>query len=477
MYFYKLILHIVEVIKKRPIFFLVTLGFFGGLLSFFFALFSIPIPGTDGVIGFYRMVPPTQFEYFYLIFSAVMSALIVTVTFHRMRAKVSLDNEKKSKNDGIKGGASSFLGLATGLFGAVCPACLGINVLLLGNVFTAQLSFLIPYIFWVQFSGIALLIIGLYFVTKSSYEKICISCGVKSTNNDIPSSDVSTANKKFFIKILMILAVSFFIFQIFSIFSADIGVSSKNIKNDTFVANGKKIDIRATLEEVTPSEGFKTKVKWGNVVKKMVADGALDPVKLENILSKRYSQKMKPQWRRILAGENSNLEINNDNAVFMMYLLWTLAKENKNQILSDSPFVKYFKNYDIGVGHAGYGDLQLLSLTKAQQKIAKDVAENANRPCCNNSTAAPDCSHGYSALGLVELMASQGFSKAEIFDAFVKFNSFWFPETYIKDALYFNITKGEKWSDVDKEVIAGKEYSSLSGSYKVKNYLKKKLGI
>ncbi len=155
----------------------------------------------------------------------------------------------------------------------------------------------------------------------------------------------------------------------------------------------------------------------------------------------------------------------------------TFAKHNENQILFDSPFTKYFKNYDIGVGRAGYGDLSLLSLTTAQQKIAKDVAENANRPCCNNSTAAPDCSHGYSALGLVELMAAQGFSNAEIFDTFVKFNSFWFPETYVKNAMYFKIKEGKNWADVDKELVAGKEYSSLRGAYKVKNYLRENFGI
>ena len=476
MYSYELISHIIEVIKKRPIFFIITLGFFLGLLSFFFALFTIPLP--EGVIGFYRMTPPTPFEYFYLVFSAVMSALIFTVTFHRIRTKVASEDGEimESKTTGSTGGnTASVFGVATGIFGAVCPACLGINFLLLGNVFTTQLSFLIPYIFWIQIGGIALLIIGLYFVTKSSYEKKCISCSVNDKNYKISDSEKISSFENLFTKILVILAVVLLIFQIYSVFAG--GFSSKNDKSDSLIANGKIIDIEATIEEVTPKAGFKTSVKWGSIVKNMVAEGVLDPVKLENILTKRYGQEMKPEWRAVLAGEDANLEINNDNAVFMMYVLWTFAKHNENQILIDSPFAKYFSSYDIGVGRAGYGDVSLLPLTKEQQEIAKEVAENANRPCCNNSTAAPDCSHGYSALGLVEIMASQGFSKEEMYDAFVKFNSYWFPETYIKNAIYFKITEGKNWDETNKELIAGKEYSSLGGSYKVKNYLKENFGI
>ncbi|VAW14294.1 hypothetical protein MNBD_BACTEROID05-1198, partial [hydrothermal vent metagenome] len=384
--------------------------------------------------------------------------------------------EKATTN--IKGGnTTSIFGVATGVFGAVCPACLGINFLLLGNVFTAQLSFLIPYIFWIQLGGITLLLLGLYLVAKSSYENKCISCSVDDKKNEKLNANGGISSKKLFTGILAVLAIVALSFQVFFVLADNFGFSVKNNKSDSFISNGKIIDISTTIEEVTPKAGFKTDVKWGGIVKKMVEEGVLDPVKLENILTKRYGQEMKPEWRAVLAGKDADLEINNDNAVFMMYLLWTLAKHNENQILFDSPFAKYFTSYDIGVGRAGYGDTKLLLLTPAQQKVAKEVAENANRPCCNNSTAAPDCSHGYSALGLVELMASQNFSKDEIFDVFVKFNSFWFPETYVKNAMYFKAVEGTDWVDVDKELVAGAGYSSLSGSYKVKNYLRQKFGI
>jgi hypothetical protein len=288
-------------------------------------------------------------------------------------------------------------------------------------------------------------------------------------------------SEKLFAGILIGAAVVLLISQISYTFinrapSAGKGEASAVKKASKTTADTDKM-VQDAIKEVTPAQGFTTNVKWNGVVSKMIKQGALDPVKLASLLKQRYGQDIKPEWREVLDGKNTNLEINSDNAVFMMYLLWTIAKDNNNQILVDSPFANSFTNYDIGVGASGYGGADLLSLSPEQQQIAKEVAENANRPCCNNSTAWPDCSHGFAALGLVELMASQDFNKAEIFDTFVKFNSFWFPQTYVNNALYFKLAQGKNWSQVDKEVVAGKDYSSLSGASKVKNYLKTNFGL
>jgi len=465
-------------LQERPLVFLAALLLFLALFSFFFALFTIPFPG--GAVGFYRMTPLSSFDYFYIIFSSVMSALIVVLTFHRLRLKPLNPSKLSGQKSGFYARLASGLGMVAGVFGAVCPACLGINFLALGNVFTAQLSFLVPYIVWVQVGGITFLLVGLYFVTKSSYEKKCVSCSLGVVRQTGAAQKTSIAPKKILPTALVVAALGLLIFQVSFAFSSDIFRTGQK-ENLVVGKDGKTINLNAELEEavaaVTPAEGFTIPAKWNGVVSKMVQEGVLDPVKLENTLKKRYAQEMKPEWRAILNGENANLEINADNAVFMMYLLWTLAKHNNNPILFDSPFAKYFKNYDIGVGRAGYGDIELLPLTPEQQQITREVAENSNRPCCNNSTARPDCSHGFAALGLVELMASQGFSQEEIFEAFVKFNSFWFPETYVKNALYFKITQGKEWTEVDKRVVAGEAYSSLSGAFRVKNYLKENFGI
>lgn len=447
--------------------FSVAFIFFLGLFAFFYGLVTIPVP--NGVLGFYRMEPPTSFEIFYMFFSVIISALILTITI--LSAKMKMKNTASGKS-------ASVAGLATGIFGAVCPACLGINFLAFGNVFTAQLSFLIPYIFWIRISGVILLSFGLYLVAKNAYDKKCISCstteGIKGQSSK-KGVESDTLSKKFMILALVVVII--FVYQITTVFGGSARIDSGLPEANLVTNDGEKINIDDVIELVTPATGFETAVRWNDVVTKMVETGALDPDKLEDILIKRYEQEMKPQWRAVLEGQNVNLSINSDNAVFMMYVLWTLAKHNENEILLSSSFAKNFKNYDIGVGRPGYGDILLLALTPNQQAIARRVSENAYRPCCGNSTAVPDCSHGFSALGLIQLMASQDFSEKEIFETFIQFNSFWFPETYIKNALYFKITEGKDWKDVSKELIAGAEYSTLKGSYTAKNYLKNNFGI
>jgi len=275
---------------------------------------------------------------------------------------------------------------------------------------------------------------------------------------------------------LLVLSIIIFAYQAMPFLGASIG-KQLSIGNPAVPPAAGRDNNAVNLDEITskvlPKEGFTIDATWGSSVKDLVDAGALDPVKLEGILKNQYAQEMKPEWRKILAGEaaNEKLAINNENAVFMMYVLWAFSKHNENAILTDSPLAKYFNNYDIGVGRAGYGDVKLLSLSPEQQAIAEKVALNSYRPCCGNSTGWPDCSHGFSALGLVEIMASQGYSEKEIFDAFVKFNSFWFPSTYIQNAVYFKMAEGKNWDEIDKEIVAGKNFSSQQGSYAVKKYL------
>ncbi len=275
---------------------------------------------------------------------------------------------------------------------------------------------------------------------------------------------------KYLLAVFTIVTVALFVIQLVPIEGLS-GFATSSSSSNSAPTTGS-VDVNAITNKVVPETGFKISAKWGDVVKKMVDTGALDPVKLENILTKRYGQEMDPEWKAILQGKDSNLEINAKNSVFMMYVLWILAKHNDNKILHDSPFADSFgQDYDIGAGKQGYGDIKLLTLTPEQQEVAKKVAENSYRPCCGQTAARPDCSHGYSALGLIQLMASQGFSEKEIFDAFIKFNSFWYPANYIQTALYFKVSEKQDWEQVDKQLIAGEQFSSIRGAQQVKKAL------
>lgn len=466
---YKILTNTISIFEEKRylLIFSAALVLFFGLFTFFYGLYTIPTP--KGVLGFYRMESPTSFEIFYILFSTVVSALIATITIYATSMKLA---------GNIKGKGASALGLATSIFGAICPACLGINFLAFGNVFTTQLPFLIPYLYWIQISGITLLSVGLYIVAKNMYDKKCILCAAdpsfgKSDKKPTKNNELSTA-----FLVVAVFVLGLFVYQLSTIFGG-MGTQAIGTVAEGVITTdqGEEININNIIEVVTPKAGFTTQVRWGDIVAKMVKDGTLDPQKLENILTNSYSQEMKPEWKAVLKGEDANLTIDSDNAVFMMYVLWVFAKHNNNDILTSSPIASSFENYDIGVGRPGYGDASLLTLTPEQQAIAKKVAENAYRPCCGNSTAAPDCSHGFSALGLIQLMASQGFSEKEIFEVFIQFNSFWFPETYIKNALYVKVTEGLDWKDVSKELMAGDQYSTIQGSFTAKNYLKDKFGM
>ena len=130
---------------------------------------------------------------------------------------------------------------------------------------------------------------------------------------------------------------------------------------------------------------------------------------------------------------------------------WTLGKKKATELYSKS---------------------DLIGLNSGQQKILEEFAYNSYRPCCSNPTAFPDCNHGMAALGLGELMASQGASKDEIFEAFKYFNSFWFPQTYFDVANYFKAKDGQDWSQVPGSVAAGKDYSTPQGWQRVRGWLK-----
>ncbi len=445
------------VIAKRNLaFFLISLVAFSLLYLFFYGVFTIPILS----IGFFKDAKPGLFDYFYIFSSSLLSALIVTLT------KYSI--QKKAVTRGV-----SFFGMGAGIFGALCPVCLGVNFLVLGNFITLPLVFFIPYLFWIQLTGLTLLLFGVVATVKSSYENICLACTIKPVKGrEIETSlfgGTLTPVQGYVFLAFLILAIFALGYQILPlVFAGSPGITSAAVS-----AGHDSLDIDKIALQVLPEKGFTIDAMWQDSISKMVKAGALDVDKLDNILTKRYGQPMTEEQKKLFAGDYSNekLTINSKNAVFVMYILWAMAKHNNNSILHDSPFAQYFQDYDIGVGKVGYGDTKLISLTPEQQEIAKYTALNSYRPCCGNPTGRPDCSHGFSALGLIELMASQGYTKEQIFDAFVKFNSFWFPSTYIQDALYFKLAENKDWGAVDKELVAGKQYSSLSGSYAVKKYL------
>jgi len=113
----------------------------------------------------------------------------------------------------------------------------------------------------------------------------------------------------------------------------------------------------------------------------------------------------------------------------------------------------------------------IISLTEEQQKRLEEVAAGVYRPCCDNPTHFPDCNHGMAMLGLLELMASQGASVGEMFEAARYVNAFWFPRQALELAILFKTSKNLDFSQVDASQVIGPQLFSGSGFQSVHQWL------
>lgn len=255
----------------------------------------------------------------------------------------------------------------------------------------------------------------------------------------------------------------------------------KQKKVKTQITNVQQtIDLDKLQEQVLPKKGYVFKIRWGDLGKRMLEDGVLDKAKLTKAIAGEGSLP-KGLEKYLDSSNQDSIELNEGNAQFWVDVLWGLGLANKNEILETGPMMeggdasKFASTggFTIGVKQPMqiYSKLNYISLNSEQQAIVKEIAEGVFRPCCGNSTAFPDCNHGMAALGLIELMVSQGFSKEEIYQTVLAFNSYWFPQTYLDIAYHF--TKNNRdYKTVPSSEILSKTFSSSQG-YQV---IKKQIG-
>lgn len=234
----------------------------------------------------------------------------------------------------------------------------------------------------------------------------------------------------------------------------------------------------ASLEAIVlPKDGVEIPVSWGDLGIRMRNDGVIDAEQFEALYKDRGG--MSEGTRRLLyEKDNGTLVITPENSGEVLNLLWALGLGNKNEILEKGPMM------DSQYGGAGnfastggwtlarggamdhYSMHRFVLLTPEQQAIVERVSKGIYRPCCGNSTHFPDCNHGMAMLGLLELMASQGIQEEEMYRIALKVNSYWFPDTYLTLARYFE-TKGIAWDRVDPKEVLGIGYSSGMGYQKI----------
>lgn len=232
------------------------------------------------------------------------------------------------------------------------------------------------------------------------------------------------------------------------------------------------LDYYDLLEQVAPEEGTTIQVEWGDLGRRLVDAGAIDLQQLASL----YGGFTEEQFDVLQGDSLEQITFTRDNIRFWTNVLWALGLSQQSKVLSEGPIQQYSAQmpidsyastggWTLGVYDSVtlYNSTQYFALTPEQDDLVYRVAERIFRPCCGNHTAFPDCNHGMAVLGLLELLASQGATEEELFDAALVFNHYAFPETYVTLAAYFAryaVLSGP----LSAEAILAANYSSGEGA-------------
>jgi hypothetical protein len=258
----------------------------------------------------------------------------------------------------------------------------------------------------------------------------------------------------------------------------DVQISpSSNLTNQT-TAEQNDISIAEQLaDQVMPEKGYTINVNWGDTGQKLVAAGGIDLEKYrENYGDKKYQDLM----AYLTTDQNKSITINRENAYFWVNTLWALGLTQQSAVLDQGVMGTEYKDqvgnfastggWTLGAKDAVqlYSSTDIIPLTAKQQALVDKISQNIYRPCCGNPTSFPDCNHGMAILGLIELMVSQGYGEENIYEAALAFNSYWFSQTYIDLAYYFQTQEDTAWEDVDAKRVLSAQFSSAQGYQAIK---------
>ncbi|MDE1851633.1 MAG: hypothetical protein KGH69_03015 [Candidatus Micrarchaeota archaeon] len=274
--------------------------------------------------------------------------------------------------------------------------------------------------------------------------------------------------------IMLVFAVSYIIGTSFPLLSDSSAVST------TAVGTGaaQNSTLTAAERDAVPAGDVVLQTRWGASIERLVASNALNVSFLNRTLSGN-GHPLTVVEKGILNGTyEGNITMNRSDAMFTLLVLWALGINNNNTIINNGPVTHSGDPYAFastgGYGQLGVlqlGNLNIVNLSGSQQLVANYTAQNSYRPCCNNPTFFPDCNHGAAALGLIELMASQGASEQSIFSALENFNSIQFPQQYTYLAAYSEM-HGAEWKSVDPSIAMSYNYSSAAGAASALQYLR-----
>ena len=225
------------------------------------------------------------------------------------------------------------------------------------------------------------------------------------------------------------------------------------------------------VANVIPEAGFQSRIALRDSILRLVEYSVIDRGKFFALARQRGAPP--PDLSTVLSEPSDHpILLTRANAGEFVNLLWPLGLSNfmagnfGSPMNGDSLYsLASTAGWTLGDAENGglyFNAFPIVGLNGEQERIVMHVAESTYRPCCDNSTLFQDCNHGSALLGLLQLGAAQGLSEAELYREALAFNSFWFPDNYVRTALYLKAFEELDWRDADPEVIMGHDYSALT---------------
>lgn len=244
---------------------------------------------------------------------------------------------------------------------------------------------------------------------------------------------------------------------------------------DDVTETEQKKELAALYKQVNPKDGYALPVSYGDLGPRLIEGGVIDYEAFAAIYANSGSPLSEAQVEILTKGSDEQIVITAENAHFLLNYFWAVGLANKNPILTEGPIVQNSGGQIERFASTGgwtlaskpiaeiYASADLIPLTSEQQARVEEVAAGVYRPCCNNPTLFPDCNHGMAMLGLLELMASQGASTDQMFEAAKYVNAFWFPQQNLETALFLKVNQGLDFEDAEARLVTGAGFSSSSG--------------
>jgi hypothetical protein len=238
-----------------------------------------------------------------------------------------------------------------------------------------------------------------------------------------------------------------------------------------FSPDNKRLLYDEVASNVVPKSGYQSRIALRDSIVRLVWHGVMNRGKFFAL--QRDGERMPDDLSHVLSDPSDGpIRLTRENAGVYVNLLWPVGLANhivgnfSSPLIGDS--LRSFAStagWTLGDRDEGadyFNKLPIVDLTLAQESLAIRVAKSTFRPCCDNSTFFQDCNHGSALYGLLQLGASQGLREMDLYREALAFNSFWFEHHYVRTALYFAVSRGVGWRDVDPKEVMGQKYSSLS---------------